>query len=190
MREEYNSVLSTPIEAHNIGRFGRYRYIGKTQMSADISAMPIYRSISNSNVYFIDSNFGSVQWTTIFLLEKLLKTGIWCYHEDIGPNSQLCNEYFRWDPIQHWSEEQAESKNKHACQAVYQRCRCYHSSRCWSNTECTVVWGTPFFCQYPASKLYHELEWHVPLIFLLWKWTPCKFSLSLHWWFFVWYLLF
>jgi len=37
MREEYNSVLSTPIEADNIGRFGRYRYIGKTQISADIS---------------------------------------------------------------------------------------------------------------------------------------------------------
>jgi len=37
MREEYISVLSTPIEADNIGRFGRYRYIGKTQISADIS---------------------------------------------------------------------------------------------------------------------------------------------------------
>jgi len=32
MREEYNSVLSAPIEADNIGRFGRYRYIGKTQI--------------------------------------------------------------------------------------------------------------------------------------------------------------
>jgi len=29
MREEYNSVLSTLTEADNIGRFGRYRYIGK-----------------------------------------------------------------------------------------------------------------------------------------------------------------
>jgi len=38
MREEHNSVLSTPTEADNIGRFGRYRYIGKTQISADISA--------------------------------------------------------------------------------------------------------------------------------------------------------
>jgi len=37
MREEYISVLSTPIEPDNIGRFGRYRYIGKTQTSADIS---------------------------------------------------------------------------------------------------------------------------------------------------------
>jgi len=27
MREEYNSILSTPIEADIIGRFGRYRYI-------------------------------------------------------------------------------------------------------------------------------------------------------------------
>jgi len=36
MREEYNSVLSTPIEADNISRFGRYRYIGKTQISASI----------------------------------------------------------------------------------------------------------------------------------------------------------
>jgi len=47
MSEEYNSVLSTPIEADNIGRFGRHRYIGKTQISADKSAMPIYRSISS-----------------------------------------------------------------------------------------------------------------------------------------------
>jgi len=38
MREEYNSVLSTPTEVNKIGRFGRYRYIGKTQISADISA--------------------------------------------------------------------------------------------------------------------------------------------------------
>jgi len=36
MREEYNSVLSTPIEADNIGRFGRYRYIGKSQKSVDL----------------------------------------------------------------------------------------------------------------------------------------------------------
>jgi len=34
MREEYNSVLSTLTEADKIGRFGRYRYIGKTQISA------------------------------------------------------------------------------------------------------------------------------------------------------------
>jgi len=37
MREEYIGVLSTPIVADNIGRFGRYRYIGKTQISVDIS---------------------------------------------------------------------------------------------------------------------------------------------------------
>ena len=36
MCEEYNSVLSTPIEADTISRFGRYRYIGKTQISANI----------------------------------------------------------------------------------------------------------------------------------------------------------
>jgi len=34
MREEYNSVLSTSAEADKIGRFGRYRYIAKTQISA------------------------------------------------------------------------------------------------------------------------------------------------------------
>jgi len=36
MREEYNSVLSTPTEADEIGRFGRYRYIGKTHISVDL----------------------------------------------------------------------------------------------------------------------------------------------------------
>jgi len=46
MREEYSSVLSTPTEADKIGRFGRYRYIGKTQMSA----RPIYRSISSADL--------------------------------------------------------------------------------------------------------------------------------------------
>jgi len=42
MREEYNSVLSTPTEADKIGRFGRYQYIGKTQIRQ------IYRSISSN----------------------------------------------------------------------------------------------------------------------------------------------
>jgi len=46
MREEYNSVLSTLAEADKIGRFGRYQYIGKTQ----ISAGPIYQSISKHNL--------------------------------------------------------------------------------------------------------------------------------------------
>ena len=50
MREEHNSLLSTPTEADKIGYYGRYRYIGKTQLSADISARPIYRSISSDNV--------------------------------------------------------------------------------------------------------------------------------------------
>jgi len=48
MREEYHSVLSTPIETDNIGRFDQYRYIGETQILADISARAIYRSISNT----------------------------------------------------------------------------------------------------------------------------------------------
>jgi len=34
MREEENSVLSTPSEADKIGRFGQYRYIGKTPILA------------------------------------------------------------------------------------------------------------------------------------------------------------
>jgi len=36
MREEYNSVLSTPIEANSIGHFGRYRYIGKTRIFGQV----------------------------------------------------------------------------------------------------------------------------------------------------------
>jgi len=40
MREEYNSVFSTPTEADFISHFGRYQYIGKTQILADISARP------------------------------------------------------------------------------------------------------------------------------------------------------
>jgi len=39
MREEYNSILSTPLEA--VGRFGQYLYTSETQ----ISARPIYWSI-------------------------------------------------------------------------------------------------------------------------------------------------
>ena len=38
MRDEYNIILSTPIEADNIGCFVQYQYIGKTQISADILA--------------------------------------------------------------------------------------------------------------------------------------------------------
>jgi len=33
MREEYSSVLSTSTEADKIGRFGRCRYTGKTQLA-------------------------------------------------------------------------------------------------------------------------------------------------------------
>jgi len=58
MREEYNSILSTPTEADKIGRFGRYRYIGKFQILAHISAMLIYRSISNYYTqYFQDPKY-------------------------------------------------------------------------------------------------------------------------------------
>jgi len=34
MCEEYNSVLTTPTEADEIGCFGRYQYIGETQITA------------------------------------------------------------------------------------------------------------------------------------------------------------
>jgi len=34
MREDYNSVLSTPTEADKIGHFGQYPYIVKTQIFA------------------------------------------------------------------------------------------------------------------------------------------------------------
>jgi len=30
MRDDYSRVLSTPIEAYNMGRFGQYTYIAKT----------------------------------------------------------------------------------------------------------------------------------------------------------------
>jgi len=46
MGEEYNSVSSTSTEADKIGRFGRYRYIGKTQISAD------YIRQADISVYF------------------------------------------------------------------------------------------------------------------------------------------
>jgi len=36
MHEEYDSVFSTPTEADKISHFDRYRYFGKTQISADI----------------------------------------------------------------------------------------------------------------------------------------------------------
>jgi len=50
MREEYDSVLSTPAEADKIGRFGRYRYIGKTQISARYIGQAVYRCISEHNL--------------------------------------------------------------------------------------------------------------------------------------------
>jgi len=34
MLEEYNSILSTPTEADNIGHFDQYQYIGETQIAA------------------------------------------------------------------------------------------------------------------------------------------------------------
>ena len=36
MREESNSILSTTTVADKIGRFGRFRYIGETQISVDL----------------------------------------------------------------------------------------------------------------------------------------------------------
>jgi len=45
MREEYNKVLSTPTEADKISHFGRYRYINKTQISADILVILYYIAI-------------------------------------------------------------------------------------------------------------------------------------------------
>jgi len=44
IREEYNSVLSIPTTAAD--KIGRDWYIGEIQISADISARPVYRSIS------------------------------------------------------------------------------------------------------------------------------------------------
>jgi len=44
MREEYNSVLSTPTEADKIGRF----------VNTDISVKPKYRSISIADLYHYD----------------------------------------------------------------------------------------------------------------------------------------
>jgi len=35
MREEYNSILTTPADTD--GHFGHYRYISKTQISANVS---------------------------------------------------------------------------------------------------------------------------------------------------------
>ena len=45
MREEYNNVLSTPTEVDKISRFGRYQYIGETQISAqyiDLADISVY----------------------------------------------------------------------------------------------------------------------------------------------------
>jgi len=36
MHEGYNSILSKTTKADKIGHFGRYRYIGKTQISVDL----------------------------------------------------------------------------------------------------------------------------------------------------------
>jgi len=52
MREEYNNVLSTPTEADKIGRFGRYRYIGKTQISANYIGLSLELSIAHNNNIF------------------------------------------------------------------------------------------------------------------------------------------
>jgi len=50
MREEYNRVLSTPAEIDKIGRFGRYRYIDKTQISARYIGQAVYQCISEHSL--------------------------------------------------------------------------------------------------------------------------------------------
>jgi len=50
IREEYNSVLPTPTEADKFGRFGRYRYIGKTQISADFIGPSLQTTTCFQNV--------------------------------------------------------------------------------------------------------------------------------------------
>ena len=62
MRDEYNIILSTPIEADNIGRFGQYRYIGKTQISADILAK---KNVKNSKREDFPIRRGFEQLSTI-----------------------------------------------------------------------------------------------------------------------------
>jgi len=55
MREEYMfSVLPTPTDADKMGRFGRYWYIGKTEISAD------YISPVDTSVYLYS-------WATFLL---------------------------------------------------------------------------------------------------------------------------
>jgi len=48
MREEYNSALSTPTEGDKIGRFGRFRYIGETQISARYIGLSLVKSASQA----------------------------------------------------------------------------------------------------------------------------------------------
>jgi len=48
MREEYNSVLLTPSETDKISCFSRYRYISKTQISADYVGLSLIKNFPPS----------------------------------------------------------------------------------------------------------------------------------------------
>jgi len=64
MREEYKSVLSTLIQADNISCFSRYRYIGKTQISADISVDLYLISL----VFFPNSPLGQIYFQELKII--------------------------------------------------------------------------------------------------------------------------
>jgi len=70
MREEHNSVLSTPTEADKIGRFDQH--IGKTEISADISARPIYRSISSYIECILWQNKGKLKYPVYYRMPHLI----------------------------------------------------------------------------------------------------------------------
>ena len=99
MREEHNSVLSTPAEVDKIGYYGRYQYIGKTQLSADTSARPIYRSISSDNVVAdahnrveIEAIYEHAAQLDLIDLEKS-STKRLCLETLLGGN-QLCQRHY------------------------------------------------------------------------------------------------
>jgi len=67
MREEYNSVLSTPIEADNIGCFGQYRYIGKTQISVELYSLTLL-SAQHAEICFLPFTYIEIKMN---ILEEL-----------------------------------------------------------------------------------------------------------------------
>jgi len=52
MREEYNSVLSTPTEADKTGYFGRYRYTGETKIPAISSFNTLYHAMNEFDSFY------------------------------------------------------------------------------------------------------------------------------------------